>query len=34
MLSSPSLQEMANRLELKCIYAETRPSLQDFLCQE
>lgn len=34
MLSSPSLQELANQLESGCIYAITRPSLQDSLCQE
>ena len=34
MLSSPSLQELANQLEWGDIYAITCPSLQDPLCQE
>jgi len=34
MLSSPSLQELANQLESNKIYAITRPSLQDPLCQK
>ena len=35
MLSSPSLQELANQVESGCIWAITHPSLQDLLlCQE